>query len=238
MRLNTVTVLDQAAIDEIRKAVVCWFHCEAGAPAIHPASPMSELGEDYAEHLEAFIYASDLPKEGKYSFPNPLIGLQPYTRHDHGIPSFYFDGGDKLKEVIEIEITKEHYILIGHLSLDDRTTPDRPRFEPKRVYNGHRDAARGAYEAINGEPEDGRIELTDAEWKRYERLHDETAAVLQVILRESVVEPGIYNDNLFFGFKKIAAIDDYEAGKELCRSKGLPYSRKHYLEMATSDPKN
>lgn len=234
-QLNKIVVLDQAAIDEIRAATVCWYNCEEGAPAIHPKSPMAELGNDYADALEVFILASSFGEFGVRKFENPLLGAAPYTRYHHGIPESYFDGNEVKKE-IEIDFTFEHLKLLAHLSIDEHGEPPRkPRFEPKRVYTDHRDAAVGAYCVINGQDDVDDEDLPRGERAKYHRLHLETAPALQILLREATVEPGVYVKNMFSGLKKAMEIADYEKCKDFCQKIGRPFSRAEYIKIIQRD---
>lgn len=229
MKLNTFTILDQPAIDEIRRATVAWYDCEAGAPAIHPRSPMIELLEDgYADHLDAFMRACSI-ETGRRSFPNPMIGMPPYSRYDHGIPPGYFVG-DRLKETIEIDVTERHLVLLANLSIDLESQPERPRFNPKRVFNDYRDPVMGAYVAINGRPENSGFSLSEEQHAEYAALYEETAAALQVLLREATVEPGIYLSNLVTGFRKVRGSRDYDRFRELSAEFGQRASRAEYLD--------
>lgn len=234
-QLNKIVVLDQAAIDEIRSATVCWFKCEEGAPAIHQNSPMSELGDDYADALEVFILASNFDDFGVRKFENPLIGATPYSRYHHGIPECYFDG-DEVKKEIEIDFTFEHLKLLANLSIDEHGEPPRkPRFEPKRVYNDHRNAAAGAYCVINEQDYVEYENISDEDWNKYRRLHLETAPALQILLREANVEPGVYVNNLFSGLKKAMEITDYEKCKAFYQKTGRPFSRSTYIGLIQRD---
>ncbi|MCZ7861532.1 hypothetical protein O9X98_08980 [Agrobacterium salinitolerans] len=231
--LYNIIILDQAAIDQIRQAVVCWYHCEEGAPAIHPSSPMSEFKEDsYIDTLVAFIKASGIDT-GPRRFRNPLIGMGPYDRRSHGIPPIYFDG-DKLREEIEVDITPDHLKLLAHMTACDWQPSDRPSFDPKRVFNDHRDAAIGAYAALTGDDEgdeeDG-IVLSEEDERRYARLHQEMAAVLQVHVREADVEPGIYMNSLFGGFRKVGDADGYTKLRDLFVKRDWFLSRKEYASI-------
>lgn len=237
LELNKIIILDQTAIDEIRNAVIAWYYCEEGAPAVHPMSPMNELKDDgYMDALITFFRAST-ELLGKHTFKNPLIGLPPYDRHSHGIPPIYFDG-DRLKEDIEIDITWDHLKLLMHMGACDWTPPERPAFDPKRVFNGHRDAVVGAYVALNDEDradEGGDFKLSDEEIARYKKLYLETAPALQVIVRNAVVEPGIYLDSFFSGFKRLGGCEDYDECRklyeELADRTGKRFSRKKYIEI-------
>lgn len=239
--LNKITILDQTAIDEIRNAVVAWYYCEEGAAAIHPKSPMTELLDDgYMDAIITFYKASigQLEKViGKHSFKNPLVGLPPYDRYSHGIPPIYFDG-DQVREEIEIDITLDHLKLIMKMSACDWAKPERPAFDPKRVFNDHRDAIVGAYVALTGDEEradeDGDFNLSREETEHYKRLWLETAPALQVIVRHAPVEPGIYMDSFFSGFKRIGGCDDYDACRELFEKRGLQISRKEYIELVNT----
>lgn len=246
--LHKFVVLDETAIEEIRKAVIAWYYCEEGAPAIHPSSPMAELLEDgYMDTLLTFIRASGIDR-GPRKFRNPLLGLPPYDRRSHGIPPFYFDG-EKLKDEIEIDITVDHLKLILAMRDCDWTKPDRPAFDPKRVFNDHRDAAEGAREVLAPKKRDEETPDEEVDWdaeveeededdltpedrEKYTRLWRETAAVLQVIVREAEVEPGVYVTSLFGGFKKLADTSDFALCRKLHERMGEgKLSRKTYVEM-------
>ncbi len=230
LQLNKIIVLDQVAIDEIRSATVCWYHCEAGAPAIHPKSPMAELGDDYLDALEVFVLASSYESFGPKRFANPLLGLGPYSRYDPGIPENYFDGDD-LKAEIEFDFTFEHLKLLAHLTIDDYGEPPRkPRFDPKRVFSDHRDAALGAYCVIHGKDDVGG-RLSRAQRDKFQRLHFETAPALQILLREAAVEPGVYVKSLFTGLEKAMDITDYENCKKFSQEQGWPFSRAKYIKL-------
>jgi hypothetical protein len=245
LELNKITILDQAAIDEIRNAVVAWYYCEEGAPAIHPKSPMAELIDDgYMDAIITFCKASirNLEKViGKHSFKNPLIGLPPFDRHSHGVPPIYFDG-DQMKDVIEIDITLNHLNLIKNMTVCDWAKPNRPAFDPKRVFNDHRDATVSAYVALNGEgkrtDEHGEVKLSRKEKDRYKRLWLETAPALQVIVRQAEVEPGIYVESFFSGFRRIGSCDDYTNCRvPFKKLTGKKLSRKEYIEIVNTRAK-
>lgn len=231
--LQQFFILDQSAIDEIRKATICWWQMEEGAPAIHPASPMIDIDQaDYGKLLYAFIQASNL-KLGVRRFENPLIGLAPYNRHSHGVPSMYFDG-DEMKKEIEIDVTEAHLKLLRAMSLEHEHPKHLPRFEPKRVYNGFLDAAVGAYMVINDVNSDEDEEIAEGlqleELKPYEKLHLETTAALQVLVREAAVEPGFYQDRLLHGFEYLRDLSDYDIYKSRMQKTGLPASRQGYID--------
>jgi hypothetical protein len=236
---NKITILDQSAIDEIRKANIAWYYCEDGAPAIHPKSPMTELLEDgYMDALITFYKASIDKIEnlvGRHSFKNPLLGLPPYDRYSHGIPPIYLDGDD-VKEDIEVDVTLDHLKLIMHMRACDWTKPARPSFDPKRVFNDHRSAVVGAYVALTGEEaradEDGDFRLSSEETDRFKRLWLETAPVLQVIVRHAEVKAGIYLSSFFGGFKRLGDCDDYSHCREPYQKLvGKPLSRREYLAI-------
>ncbi len=226
LQLHSVSILDQAAIDELRSAIVCWYHCESGAPAIHPSSPMSELGGDYAKHLQTFLDVCSFEAFGKRSFTNPLLGLGPYNKWDHGYPETYFTEDQKAKQIIEFELTPDHLTLAKALSQDDRTTPDRPRFEPKRVFNGYTDAPEGAYALLTG-AEDG-YSLPKHKYKHYEKLHYEMAATIQILLREAIVEPGVYHRFLWGKPQRFDDTHRWERMKEIAERVGDPISRSEF----------
>ncbi len=118
----------------------------------------------------------------------------------------------------------------------DWVSPERPAFDPKRVFNDHRDAALGAYVAINGEPEnddDGYPHISKADQDKYKRMYHDMAAVLQIVVREANVMPGIYGSSFFGDFKRLGNADDYTSTRELVEEiTGKPYSRKRYLEAS------
>lgn len=223
-------VLDQGAIDELRKAIVCWYHCESGAPAIHPSSPMKEVSaEEYAGLLSVFIQAGTM-KPGHYRFANPLIGVGPYDRYSHGIPKLYF-AGNQLKDEIEIDITEDHLKLLTMLSPDYRYSAGYPRFEPKRVYNGDTNAAMGAYAALRGEFEGNDEDEYPPDLGKYWGLHYEMAAVLQVFVREADVIPGVYSCHLLNGFSKLMNIGGFEAFRSLKTDMNTDGSRRQFIEF-------
>lgn len=230
--LQQFYILDQSAIDELRKAKVCWWRMEEGAPAVHPQTMMEDIGqEDYGNLLYAFVQASAL-EPGVRTFANPLIDLGPYSRHSHGVPDLYFDG-EKLKPEIEINVTEAHLTLLKAMSLEHDHPKHLPRFEAKRVYSDYRCAATGAYLVLNAIPDDEDEEvvrkLTSEELQPYKQLHLETAAALQALLLEATVVPGFYEGRLFGGFRKVRDLDDFEFYKSLMKDLGRPATRQGYI---------
>jgi len=231
--LQQFFILDQGAIDEIREAKICWWRMEEGAPAVHPASPMNDIAqEDYGNLLFAFVQASTL-KPGVRKFMNPLIGLGPYDRHSHGVPELYFDG-DQLKSEIEIDVTEAHLKLLKAMSLEHDHPKHLPRFEAKRVYNDFRCAATGAYMILNDIADDEDEEVADKldweELKPYRQLHLETAAALQVLVHEAIVEPGFYQESLFHGFERVRGLEDFDFYKSMMKELGKPATRQGYID--------
>lgn len=231
--LQQFFILDQGAIDEIRKAKICWWRMEEGAPAVHPASLMEDIEQgDYGNLLFAFIQASTL-EPGVRKFTNPLIGLKPYDRHSHGIPELYFDG-DQMKDEIEINVTVAHLTLLKAMSLEHDHPKHLPRFEAKRVYNDFRSAAKGAYMILNDVADDEDEEVTDKlnwdELQPYHQLHLETAAALQVLVQEAVVEPGFYQESFFHGFERVRDLKDFDFYKSVMKKLGRPATRQGYVD--------
>lgn len=231
--LQQFFILDQGAIDEIRKAKICWWRMEEGAPAIHPASLMEDIEqENYGNLLFAFIQASTL-EPGVRKFTNPLIGLGPYDRYSHGIPELYFDG-DQMRDEIEINVTEAHLKLLKAMSLENGHPKHLPRFEAKRVYNGFRCAATGAYMILNDvtddEDEEVAENLTWEDLKPYRQLHLETAAALQILVQEATVEPGFYQERFLHGFERTRGLEDFDFYKSMMKELGRPATRQGYID--------
>lgn len=197
---------------------------------------MTEFTEEsYIDTLITFIRASQ-QITGVRRFCNPLLGLGPYDRHSHGIPPLYFDG-DRLREEIEVDITLDHMKLLASMRACHWLPKERPAFDPKRVFNDHRDAVVGAYVAINGDTEihdDGEIDLSKADERKYRRLYEETVAVLQVLVREAEVTPGIYLDSFFGGFKRLGDAEPYSRIKAIFTKRQETFPRAEYIEAITA----
>lgn len=185
-------LMTKGLIDSLRNAAVVWYHCEEGAPAIHPATPVrvySGYETSPMDSLMAFIMCGAL-EPGSYRYPNPLVGLGPFTRHDHGIPANYFEArSEGMKSEIEIEVTANHLKLLKSFSFDDRAPPERPGIDPKRPYQAPGKPTSSIADLLFGDDdvsENDDFEITD-------EMHQEMASVLQVFLREAKVEQGIYS---------------------------------------------
>jgi hypothetical protein len=187
-------LMTKRLVDSLRNAAVAWYHCEAGAPAIHPATPITVYAgyeTSPQDSLMAFVQCGVMDP-GVYRYANPLLGLGPFTRHDHGIPSNYFEGkSERLRDEIEIDITANHLKLLKCFSFDDCAPPERPGFDPKRPYQAPGKQTSSIADLLfAGEDED----LADEEdFDITEEMHHEMASVLQVFLREAKIEPGVYS---------------------------------------------
>jgi hypothetical protein len=86
---------------------------------------------------------------------------------------------------------------------------------------------------VNDVPSDEDEEIGESlqpeELKPYEKLHLETAAALQVLVREASVEPGFYQNRLLHGFEYVRDLSDYDFYKSRMQKLGRPATRQGYI---------
>lgn len=155
----------------------------------------------------AFIMCRKM-EPGVYRYPNTLIGLGPFTHHDHGIPSNYFEGGStKLRSEIEIAITENHLKLLKSFSFDDRAPPERPGIDPKRPYQAPGKPTSSIADILFSDEhvsEDDNFDIT-------EEMHHEMASVLQVFLRDAQIEHGVNSGTpVFNNWRCVRPCGDFE----------------------------